>query len=241
MVVDGDAGAQLLAGQATLARMPIALVEPSVIYVGLNNPDGVAQHDPVLVGGYRGEHAVPPLERRLVGDAAQLGRAIDGDVVAHELDEGDAGGERLTAVLEDGAGEGGEPPVAAAAAPSGHPGSGEAVPTAAAGAAPRVFRVRPIGRCGLGERADVDLVATAPLVDGLSELQELVDGQARHERSKGVRFSHIDLSHPPERPSRGIVTKQRSGWAHGQILCLAGKSMASGALRPPDAMHYQNC
>ncbi|MEE0342947.1 MAG: hypothetical protein UDS26_09055, partial [Collinsella sp.] len=67
------------------------------------------------MAGYRGEYAVPPLESRLMGDAAQLGRAIDGDVVAHESDEGDAGGERLAAVLEDGAREGGEPPAAAAA------------------------------------------------------------------------------------------------------------------------------
>jgi len=33
----------------------------------------------------------------------------------------------------------------------------------------------------------------------------------------------MDLSHPPERPPGGIVAKQRSGWALGQILCLAGK------------------
>lgn len=49
-----------------------------------------------------------------MGDDAQLCRALDGDVVAHEPDEGDPDGERLLAVLEDGAGEGGEPPAAAA-------------------------------------------------------------------------------------------------------------------------------
>lgn len=42
-----------------------------------------------------------------MGNAAQLVRALDGDVVAHEPDEGDPGGVRLAAVLEDGAREGG--------------------------------------------------------------------------------------------------------------------------------------
>ena len=36
------------------------------------NPEGVAQYKPVLVAGYRGERAAPPLEVRLVADAAQL-------------------------------------------------------------------------------------------------------------------------------------------------------------------------
>ena len=103
--VDDDADAQLLAGEAALLGLPVALEEVGVVDVGLVHPDGVAQHDPVPVAGHRGEHAVPPLEGRLVGDAAQLGRALDGDVVAHEADEGDLGGERLAAVLEDGAGE----------------------------------------------------------------------------------------------------------------------------------------
>ena len=188
--VYGDTDAQLLAGRAALPGLPVALGEVGVVDVGLVHPDGVARHDPVLVAGYRGEHAVPPLEGRLVGDTAQLGRALDGDAVAHGPDEGDSGGVRLAAVLEDGAREGGEPPAAAAA---------------------------------------------APLVDGLSEQQELVGGQARHERSEGVRSSHIDLSHPPERPPGGIVAKQRSGWALGQILCLAGKSMAFGGLAAPES------
>lgn len=114
--VYGDADAQLLAGRAALPGLPVVLGK-----VGLANPDGVAQHDSVLVVGYRGEHAVPPLEGRLAGDAARLGRALDGDVVAHGPDEGDPGGELLAAVLEDGARVGGEPPAAAAAAPLGTP------------------------------------------------------------------------------------------------------------------------
>ena len=101
--------------------------------------------------------------------------------------------------------------------------------------APRALRVRPIGRGGLGQRADADLVAAAPLVDGFSEQQELVGGEARHERPEGVRSSHMDLSHPPERPPGGIVAKQRSGWALGQILCLAGKSIAFGGLAVPES------
>ena len=92
------ADAQLLAGEAALEGLPVALGEVGVVDVGFVNPDGVAQQDPVLVAGYRGENAVPPLEGGLVDDAAQLGRALDGDVVAHELDGGGPGGERLAAV-----------------------------------------------------------------------------------------------------------------------------------------------
>lgn len=133
MDVDGHADAQLLAGQAALARLPVALGEVGVVDVGLVDPDGVAQHDPVLVAGYCGERAAPPLEGRLVGDAAQLGRALDGGVVAHEPDEGDPDGERLSAVFEDGAREGVEPPAAAAAAPPRVAGGGGAVPPGAVG------------------------------------------------------------------------------------------------------------
>lgn len=112
---------------------------------------------------------------------------------------------------------------------------GEPVPPGAETAAPRAPRVGPVGRGGLGERADADLIATAPLINGFSEQQELVGGQARHERPEGIRSSHIDLSHPPERPPGGIGAKQRSGWALGQILCLAGKSMAFGGLAAPES------
>lgn len=177
---------------------------------------------------------MPPLEGGVVGDAAQLGCALDGDVVAHGPDEGGPGGERLSAALEDGAREGVEPPAAAAAAPPRDAGGGGAVPPGAAGAATRALRVRPIGRCGLGERARADLFASAPFVDDLSEQQELVGGQARNECPEGVRSSRIDLSRPPERPPGGIVAKQRSGWALGQILRLAGKSKAFGAFRSPN-------
>lgn len=202
--------------------------------MGLFNPKGVAQYKPVLVASYRGERAAPPLEVRLVGDASQLGRALDGHVVAHEPDEGDPDGERLAAALEDGAREGGEPPAAGAAAPSRDAGGGGAVPPGAAGAAPRALRFRSIGPRGFGQRAHADLIAAASLVDGFSEQQELVGGEVRHKRPEGVRSSHMDLSHPPERPSGGIVAKQRSGWALGQILCLAGKSMAFGGPAPPN-------
>jgi len=101
-------------------------------------------------------------------------------------------------------------------------------------AAPRAPLIRPIGRGYLGERVDAGLLAEAPLVDGFSEQQGLVGGQARHKRTKGVRSSHMDLSHPPERPLGGIVAKQRSGWALGQIFCLAGKSMAVRAFQSPN-------
>ena len=123
-----------------------------------------------------------------------------------------------------------EPPAAAAAAPPREAGGGGAVPP---GAATRALRVRPIGRGGLGERAHTDLLAAVPLVYGFPEQQELLGGEARHERPEGVHSSHMDLSHPPERPPGGIVAKQRSGRALGQILCLAGKSIAFGDLPVP--------
>lgn len=203
-----------------------------VVDVPLVDPDGVAQHGTVLEAGYRGEHAVPPLEGRLVGDAEQLGRALDGDDGAHESNESDPDRERLSTVLKDGAREGAKPPAAAAAAPLWDAGSDETVPP---GAATRALRVRPIGRGGLGERVHTDLLAAAPLVYGFAERQELLGGEARHERSEGVRSSHMDLSHPPERPPGGIVAKQRSGRELGQILCLAGKSIAFGDLPVPES------
>lgn len=67
---DGDADAQLLAGQAALPGLPEALGVVGVVDVGLVHPDGVAQHDPALLAGHRGEYAAPPLEGGLVGDAA---------------------------------------------------------------------------------------------------------------------------------------------------------------------------
>lgn len=74
-------------------------------------------------------------------------------------------------------------------------------------AAPPAPWVRPIGRLGLGERADDDFIAAVPLVSSFSEQQEFVGGQTRHELPEGVRSSHIDLSHPPDRPPGGIVAK----------------------------------
>ena len=99
----------------------------------------------------------------------------------------------------------------------------------------RAFRVRTIGRGGLGELAEADLIAAASLVDGFSEQLELVGGEARHDVPEGVRSSHMDLSHPPERPPGGIVANQRSGWALGQILCLAWKSIAFGGPSVPES------
>lgn len=158
-----------------------------VVDVGLVNPEGVAQYKPVLVAGYRGERAAPPLEVRLVADAAQLART-HGDDGAHESNESDPDREHLSAVLKDGAREGGEPPAAATS-----------------------------------------------LVDGFSVQQELVGGEACHERPEGVCLSHMDLSHPPERPPGGIVAKQRSGLALGQIHCLARKDIVFGGLAVPDS------
>ena len=93
----------------------------------------------------------------------------------------------------------------------------------------------PAGRPRRTRGARADLLAAVPLADGFSEQQELVGGEARHERPEGVRSFHMDLSHPPERPPGGIVAKQRSGWALGRILCLAGKSITFGNLPVPES------
>ena len=73
-------------------RLSVAPGEVGVVDAGLVNPDGLAQHDPVMVVEHRGERAVPLLKGRLVGDTAQLGRALNEDVVAHEPDEGEPDG-----------------------------------------------------------------------------------------------------------------------------------------------------
>lgn len=166
----------------------VALGGVCIIDVGLVNPEGVVQYKPVLAASYRGDRAAPPLEVRLVADATQLDRALDGDDGAHESNESDPDREHLSAVLEDGAREGGEP-----------------------------------------------LAAAARLVDGFSVQRELVGGEARHERPEGACLSHMDMHHPPERPPGGIVAKQRSGRAFGQILCLARKDIAFGGLAVPES------
>lgn len=66
--------------------------------------------------------------------------------------------------------------------------------------APPALWLESIGLRGLGHRAHADLIAAAPLVDGLSKQQELVGGEARCERPEGVSPSHLDLPHPSERP-----------------------------------------
>lgn len=56
----------------------VALGRVYVVDVGLVNPERVAQYKPVLAAGYRGERAPPSHEVRLVADATQLGRALEG-------------------------------------------------------------------------------------------------------------------------------------------------------------------
>lgn len=124
-------------------------------------------------------------------------------------------------------------PCRSAAVPSRYLGRDRPVPSGAVRAALLVHRVRQISRGVLGGLADTDLIAAAPLVDGLSEQQELVGGEDRHKLPEGVLSSHIDLSHAPD-PPEGFVTKHRFVWALGQILCLAGKSMAFGGLSVPE-------
>ena len=196
--VDGDADAQLLAGEAALARLLVALGEVGVVYVGLVNPDVsrsvIRSRWPDTVASTRCRHSKAVLWVTPLSSAAHSTGTL-----WHEPDEGDHGGERLAAVLEGGAGEGGEPPAAAAAAPPRDPGSGGPVPPGAAGAAFRAPRVRSVGRRGPGARADADLLAAACLTDGFSEQQELVGGETRHERPEAVRSTHIEIC--PIRPN----------------------------------------
>lgn len=133
------------------------------------------------------------------------------------------------------------PPVAAAAVPSRYLGRDRPVPLGVVHAALLVLRVRQISHGVLGELADTDLIAAAPLVIGLSEQQELVSGEDHHKLPEGVLSSHIDLSHAPD-PPKGFITKHRFVWALGQILYLAGKSMAfGGPFGPRIIICYLSC
>lgn len=129
---------------------------------------------------------------------------------------------------------GGEPPAAGAAEPHRDPGCRGAVPPAAAGAAPRALPLGPIGLRGISQRAHAYPLATAHLVDGLSEHQELVVSKVRHERPEVARSSHMNLPHPPQRPPGGIVAKQRSRCALGLIQNEVGECMAFGGSGPPN-------
>lgn len=58
--------------------------------------------------------------------------------------------------------------------------------------------------------------AAARLVDGFSVQQELLGGEARHEHPEGVCLSHMDLSHPPERPE-GLSPNKDPGGRSGKF------------------------
>lgn len=131
-----------------------------------------------------------------------------------------------------------EPPAAATAAPPRDAGGGGAVPP---GAATRALRVRSIGRRGLGERVHTDLLAAAPLVYGFPERQELLGGEARHERSEGVRSSHMDLSHPPERPPGELALNIDSGGAQANSLFSWEEHGIRGPCGPRIITCYLNC
>ena len=205
--VDGGADAELLAGEPALARLAVALGEVRVVDVGLVYPDAVAQHDAPLVARHRGEHAVAPLEGRLVAHAAQLGGAVQRHVVPHQADE--AGPRRQGGLrpLEDGAGQRCEPRPAARAAPPPDAGRLAAVPPRSP-PAPGARRVGPEELGGLGEGAETQLVAAEPLVERGGQKGEPVGVQGRHEAGVGVLPLHISLSHPPRRPPSGVVAKR---------------------------------
>ena len=112
-------------------------------------------------------------------------------------------------------------------------GSG-AVPPDAARAAPRAFRVRPIGRCGLGGRTGADLIAVAPLVNGFSEQRELVGSEARQSALKRLSFPiWICPIRPNSRPE-GLSPNKDSGGSSGKFSVWLGRAWHSGALRSPN-------
>lgn len=84
--------------------------------------------------------------------------------------------------------------------------------------------------------------AATSLVDGFSVQQELVGGEACHERPEGVCLSHMDLSHPPERPPGGIVAKKkiRVGTRANSLFGSEGHSIR-GPCGPRLITCYLNC
>lgn len=76
----------------------------------------------------------------------------------------------------------------------------------------------------MGDASQLGRVPAASLANGLSGWQDLVAGEARHERSEGVHSSHMDLSHPPERTPGGVVANQRSGGRSGKFSVWLGRA-----------------
>lgn len=203
--VDGDRDAQLLLGKAALAGLAVALGEVGVVDVDLVDPHAAFEHDAVLVAAHRGEHAVAPLECGLVGDAAQLGRRLDGHVPRHELYEADPRREVLLPVLEDGTGERGEALPAGPAAEPLPPSWGPAV-LGGRGPASRAGRLRAVGGSGLVEGCEPDLGTAPPRLDRSLQSSELAFGQ-RVDPIAGalgclVHDSVVPSAQAPARPGR---------------------------------------
>ena len=117
-----DADIEELCGRP-LGGSPVPYVWFDATYVKCRREGRVASTAVVTAigcdaGGWRCVLGVDAVDTESYGSwLAFLGCTLDGNVAAHEPDEGDPDGERLSAVFEDGAGGGGEPPAAAAAAP----------------------------------------------------------------------------------------------------------------------------
>lgn len=118
--------------------------------------------------------------------------------------------------------------------PSRYLGRDRPVPLGAVRAALLALRVRQISRGVLGELADTDLIAAAPLVDGLSEQQELVGGEDHHKLPEGVLSSHIDLSHAPD-PPEGCLSPNIDSCGHSDKFSVwLGRAWHSGGLSVPE-------
>lgn len=216
--VDGDGDADLLLGEAALARLAVAVREVGVVDVGLVQPERVPEHDFVLVAVDGCEGAVAPLEGGLVGDAAQLGGGVERHVEPHHVDEAHPGRHVILGMLEDGAGQRVEPAPAGAALEPLQPGVGESVPAGVREPAPGARRVRTVDGGGLGEGAEAVPFPALSLGYGGGEASELAGVERRHEALVGVRAGHGGIL-SAQMPTRQDVAKQRTRWAPGHVLC----------------------
>lgn len=114
------------------------------------------------------------------------------------------------------------------------PECGGAVPPEAASAATRALRLGPVGLCGRGERADPELVAAAPLVDGFSGRQELVGCQARNELPEGIRFPIWICTIRPNAHPEGVSPNKEPGGRSGKLSVWLGRAQHSGSFRSPN-------
>ncbi len=245
--VDGDRDANLLLGKPALAGLPVALREVGVVDVDLVDPDAAPEHDAVLVAAHRGEHAVAPLEGRLVGDAAQLGCCLDRHVPGHELQEQRPCRQVLLARLQNRPGQRVEAPPAAPASVPLQARARDAVPEGAPLAAARARRVRPERRGGLGVCAHADLLSAPPLRHGGAEQLEVVGRERGDAPREGVLSRHLVISRlcPSAHPTGLSPNKETDGHSGSffvgrEIVTANGRADYHPFAKPLDSLLLRN-